>query len=68
MKHPNWKEISLTLACLFLLFTGWEMHVFKLWVADVLNRANICDETNCQEMLKLSQELNNYNLPVKGKK
>ena len=50
------------------MLIGWEMHVFKMWAFDVLERAKVCDETSCREILKMSKELNDYNLPVKEKK
>jgi hypothetical protein len=68
MKKPSKKSLNYTLIALFLVLIGWEMHVFKMWAFDVLNRAKVCDETNCQEILKMSKELNEYNLPVKEKK
>jgi hypothetical protein len=62
---PKSKKISICLICFFLIFIGWELHVFKLWVSDIMFRAKLCDETNCVKINKLAKELDNYELPVK---
>ena len=65
IKIPTSRKFNLALICFVSAFIGWESHVFKLWVVDILGKAKVCDETNCLEILQISKELNNYNIPVK---
>lgn len=58
------KKKNLILQCFFLMFLGWEMHVFKLWTMDVYNKAKLCEETNCIKIANMAIELQDYSLPV----
>ena len=66
-KLPNifkYNKLNFYLICIICLFIGWELHVFKLWTADILNKAKICEETNCLKIMNMATELQDYNLPV----
>ena len=68
LNRKAFKQVNLALVIFFIAFTGWEAHVFKLWVVDILGKAKVCDETRCREIQSMSIELDDYKLPVKEKK
>lgn len=62
------KHVNLALVIFFIAFTGWEAHIFKLWVVDILGKAKVCDEVNCRGIQSMAKELDDYKLPVKESK
>lgn len=57
-------KITLYSIIAFSLLGGWYLHVFKLWTFEIYHKALTCDEIKCTQIMNLSDELEDYNLPV----
>ena len=68
LNKKSFKHVNLALIIFFIAFTGWEAHVFKLWVVDILGKAKVCDEIKCREIQEMATELDDYKLPPIKKK